>query len=218
MIELKLSDKKEFSMTINKAQKILSLLEEVEYDKKADLNTSADADSSQSSEYSFVDTFVLGCATVLTYNEDELKNLLHNRAQKKIDTFISAIEIIEDIHDLKEAIFYFNVQKGISQKVSYIKKKKYSIKLYEQLNRRANFENETLQSVASKLAKLSHNTIEAKDDIEITLRYWDNDALQKELKTIKETILRYEDEILTFNATHQIKVMLSKSSIELIGL
>lgn len=36
---------------------------------------------------------------------------------------MSAIEILEDIKDLKEAIS-FNVQNGISQKLSYIEKKK----------------------------------------------------------------------------------------------
>ena len=216
MIELKLSEKKEFSITVNKAHKMLSLLQKVENDKKADLNISTN--SSKYSDSNTADTFTVNYATIVTYNEDDLKSLIHNQVQKKVTTFMSAIEILEDIKDLKEAIFSFNVQNGISQKLSYIEKKKHSMKLYEQLNKRANLEKETLQSVASKLVKLSQSEFERNEDIDITFQYWDNDALQKELKTMKETILRYEDEILTLNATHQIKVMLSKSSIELIGL
>lgn len=216
MIELKLSDKKEFSVTVNKAHKMLSLLQKVENDKKADLNISAN--SSKYNDSTTADTFVVNYATIVTYNEDDLKSFLHNQIQKKITTFMSAIEILEDIKDLKEAIFSFNVQNGISQKLSYIEKKKHSMKLYEKLNKKANLEKETLQGIASKLIKLSQSEFERNEDIEIVFQYWDNDALQKELKAIKETILRYEDEILTLNSTHQITVMLSKSSIEQIGL
>lgn len=64
------------------------------------------------------------------------------------------------------------------------------------------------------LLELSQSEFERNEDIDITFQYWDNDALQKELKTMKETILRYEDEILTLNATHQIKwSKLSRSKI-----
>ncbi len=216
MIELKLSDKKEFIISVNKAHKMLSLLQKVENDKKADLNISNH--NSRYNESITLNTFVVNYATIVTSNEDDLKNVIHNQVQRKVDSFLSAIEVLEDVKDLKEAIFSFNVLNGISEKLSYIEKKKHIIKLYEQLNKKAHFDNETLQSIASKLVKLSQSEFERNEDIEIAFQYWDNEKLLKELKTIKETILKYEDEILTLNATHQIKVALFQSSIDLIGL
>lgn len=65
------------------------------------------------------------------------------------------------------------------QKLSYIEKKKHSMKLYEKLNKKANLERETLQGIASKLIKLSQSEFERNEDIEIVFQYWDNDALQK---------------------------------------
>lgn len=216
MIELKLSGKKEFIISVNKAHKMLSLLQKVENDKKADLNISNH--NSRYNESITLNTFVVNYATIVTSNEDDLKNVIHNQIQRKVDSFLSAIEVLEDVKDLKEAIFSFNVLNGISEKLSYIEKKKHIIKLYEQLNKKAHFDNETLQSIASKLVKLSQSEFERNEDIEIAFQYWDNEKLLKELKNIKETILKYEDEILTLNATHQIKVALFQSSIDLIGL
>lgn len=216
MIELKLSDKKEFSISVNKAHKMLSLLQKVENDKKADLNISNR--TSRYNESTTANTFVVNYATIVTSNEKDLNHFLHNQVQQKVTTFINAIEILEDIKDLKEAIFSFNVAYKVSEKLSYIEKKKHLIKLYEHLSKKANIESETLQDVASKLVKLTQSEFERNEDIEITFQYWDNAILQKELKTIKETILRYEDEILALNATHTITVTLFQSSIDLIGL
>jgi len=216
MIELKLSDKKALSMSVNKAHKVLCVLQKAENDKKNDLNL-----SSYGSKYTnstTANTFMLDYATIVTSNEDELKMCIQNHVQKRVTTFMSAIEILEDIKDVKEAIFSFNVQKGISEKLSYIEKKKHILKLYEHLNKKALLENDTLQSVASKLVKLSQSEFERNEEIEVVFQYWDNDKLLKELKTIKETMLRYEDEILTLNATHQISVSLYQSSMDMIGL
>ncbi len=82
MIELKLSDKKEFNITVNKAHKMLSLLQKVENDKKADLNISTN-NSSKYSDSNTTDTFTVNYATIVTYNEDDLKSLIHNQVQKK---------------------------------------------------------------------------------------------------------------------------------------
>ena len=41
------------------------------------------------------------------HNEDDLKNVIHNQVQRKVDSFLSAIEVLEDVKDLKEAIFSF---------------------------------------------------------------------------------------------------------------
>jgi hypothetical protein len=216
MIELKLSDKKQFTISVNKAHKMLSLLQKVENDKKADLNLSHH--SSKYNDSTAANSFVFDYATIVTSNVDELKNLIHNHIHKKAATFMSAIEVLEDIKDLKEAIFSFNVKNSVSEKLSYIEKKKHLIKLYEHLNKKANMEVESIEGIAAKLVKLSQSEFERNEEIEVVFQYWSNDAMLKELKTIKETILRYEDEILTLNATHQIKVTLFKSSIELIGL
>ncbi len=186
MIELKLSDKKEFIISVNKAHKMLSLLQKVENDKKADLNISNH--NSRYNESITLNTFVVNYATIVTSNEDDLKNVIHNQVQRKVDSFLSAIEVLEDVKDLKEAIFSFNVLNGISEKLSYIEKKKHIIKLYEQLNKKAHFDNETLQSIASKLVKLSQSEFERNEDIEIAFQYWDNEKLLKELKTGKNGV------------------------------
>ncbi|NBL01023.1 MAG: hypothetical protein EOM50_24115 [Erysipelotrichia bacterium] len=216
MIELKLSDKKTLNMSVNKAHKVLSVLQKAENDKKNDLNLSKH--SSKYSDTTSANTFVFDYATIVSSTEDELKMCIQSHVQKRVTTFLSAIELLEDIKDLKEAIFSFNVQKGISEKLSYIEKKKHLLKLYEHLNKKAHLANDTLQSVASKLVKLSQSEFERNEEIEVAFQYWDNDTLLKELKTIKETMLRYEDEILTLNATHQISVSLYQNSIDMIGL
>ena len=79
MIELKLSDKKEFIISVNKAHKMLSLLQKVENDKKADLNISNH--NSRYNESITLNTFVVNYATIVTSNEDDLKNVIHNQVQ-----------------------------------------------------------------------------------------------------------------------------------------
>lgn len=216
MRDFRLSEKKEFTMSVNKAHKILMALQKVENDKKSDLKLS-DRNARYSDDKS-IDGFLLEYAMIVSYTQEELKTFLDASIAKKMTKFKDAIEILEDIKDIKEAIFHFNVIHGISEKLSYIEKKKPLLTVCELFNQKATSRNETLEALTNRLVKLSQNEFERNETIAFSFQYWDNDVIVQTLKTIKETVLKYEDEILSLNATHTITLSLYQSSVELIGL
>ena len=49
-------------------------------------------------------------------------------------------------------------------------------------------------------------------------QFWDKKQIETELKTIKSTILKYEEEISQINSTNKLTIELFDSSKELLGL
>lgn len=214
MKNLTLSNKTEYQVSVNKAHKILSTLKAMEGDKRHEL----DYEFARNSKSKKIHTFTLDMATILTYNNDDLKNLLSAQIDKRVEIFLDAIEVLEDIRDLKEAIFSFNVTQGISEKLSFIEKKKTLVAFYEKVIKNSFSEAQSIDFITEKLIKLSEKEFDSNEEIEIEHQYWNKEHVQSELKHIKEQILAYEDDILTLNATQKIKISLYKSSAEHIGL
>jgi hypothetical protein len=214
MIDISLSEKQKFEVTVNKAHKILGILKKYETSKKEDLKIqdySTYADNS-------INMFSINYATIISNSEDELKLIMNNQIEKKMEKFISAIEVLEDIQSLKEEIFSFNVSNSISKRLNFIEKKKNIIKLYELYNFKSTSDKQTVSSIVQNFKKLNNTEFERNEEFEFEFMYWNNDNIKKELKNIKSKILEYEDEILSLNGTKKISFSLYKSSIELIGL
>ncbi len=215
MIKLELSQKKEFEVTINKAHKLLSLLQKLENSKKTDLDIKKNISYDDNNT---INTFAMNYATIITNNEEEIEAFIQNEADNKVLKYMSAVEILEDIKDLKESIFLFNIISGVSKKLSYIEKKKHLVKLYEELLKQANILDANRTLIASKIVKLKDSEFEKNEDFQFSYQYWDNEFVKNELKNIKSTLLEYEDDILSLNAISKIKIGLYESSIDLAGL
>ena len=215
MKELKLSPKKEFEVTVNKAHKLLFLLQKLENSKKADLEIQKTIGYDDNKT---INIFAINYATIITNTQEEIEDSIQNEAENRISKYMSAIEILEDIKDLKEKIFFFNITSGVSQKLSYIEKKKHMVKLYEELVKKVNPQDINKKSIASKIVKLRDSEFEKNEDFQFTYQYWDNQSIKNELKNIKSTLLEYEDDILSLNAISKIKINLYENSVELAGL
>ncbi len=216
MLDLQLSQPQEFTVTVNKAHKILESLKKYESYKKSNLEVSSFAKSMHSS-YQNLNSFEISYAMILTNNIVDIENIIKNEIDEKVYRYISAIEVLEDIQKVKECIFSFNVKSGISEKLNFISRKANLIKLYEAFNLKKRTESD-LNDIVTRLKKLHENAFERNEDFSFEFQYWDNDAITKNLKEIKSTILQHEEQISKLNASEQITISLYESSIELLGL
>jgi len=219
MTTLNLSQKVEFSVSANKAHKLLTSLKKYEQYKLSNIrNLSHLTKVSGSFDSDSLDAFKISYATILTNDESDLYKLLQDEIQEKVYRQISALEVIEDLQDLKEVLFEFNVLNGVSKKLTYIKKKKEHIKLLEAYLLKSKEQTIPLERQVDSLKKLKENIFDKNEDFVFSHQFWDKQALITTLREIKSTILKYEDEISEINSTKKLTIGLYKSSIELLGL
>lgn len=219
MNNLTLSKKTKYEVNANKAHKILENLRKYEDFKKNNIgHTSFSIKSSASFNDNMLNRFEITYASILTNDENDIKNLVENEILEKVYRHVSALEVIEDIQDIKEAIFEFNVKNGLSKKLSYINKKKNHIRLLEAYLLKSKGIQTPLKDIVSRLKKLKNSVFERNEDFVFEYQFWDKQILEKELKQIKSTILEYEEEISQINSSKKLFISLYDSSIELLGL
>ena len=75
-----------------------------------------------------------------------------------------------------------------------------------------------LNEIVSRLKKLKDSVFERNEDFVFEYQFWNKEQIEKELKNIKSTILKYEEEISQINSTNKLTIELFDSSKELLGL
>ena len=212
MTNLTLSKKTAFEVTANKAHKLLESLKKYEKDTSYSMKFNGSSDSNR------LNKFELTYASILTNDEKDLEELIENEISEKVYRHISALEVLEDVADLKEAIFEFNVKNALSSKLNYINKKKEHIRLLESYLLKSKSSKTSLNEIVSRLKKLKDGVFESNEDFVFEYQFWDKEQIEKELKTIKSTILKYEEEISLINSTNKLTIEFFDSSKELLGL
>ena len=219
MTSLNLSEKTAFEVTANKAHKLLESLKKYETFKISNIkDIFGNIKYSGSNESNKLNRFELTYASILTNDEKDLENLIEDEISEKVYRHISALEVLEDIADLKEAIFEFNVKNGLSYKLNYINKKKEHIKLLEAYVLKSKPSQTSLNEIVSRLKKLKDSVFERNEDFVFEYQFWNKEQIEKELKNIKSTILKYEEEISIINSNNKLTVEFFNSSKELLGL
>jgi len=219
MTNLSLSNKTTFEVTANKAHKLLASLKKYESFKSSNIKETLNSMKySGDHDNNRLNRFELTYASILTNNEKDLEKLIEDEISEKVYRHISALEVLEDVADLKEAIFEFNVKNGLSRKLNYINKKKEHIRLLESYLLKSKASKTALSEIVSRLKKLKDGAFERNEDFIFEYQFWDKDQIELELKAIKSTILRYEEEISQINATDKLAIALFDSSKELLGL
>lgn len=219
MTNLTLSTKTTFKVTANKAHKLLESLKKYETFKTSNIkDTSYSMKFSGNADSNKLNRFELTYASILTNDEKDLEELIENEISEKVYRHISALEVLEDVADLKEAIFEFNVKNGLSSKLNYISKKKEHIRLLESYLLKSKASKTSLSEIVSRLKKLKDSAFERNEDFVFEYQFWDKEQIEKELKTIKSIILKYEEEISLINSTNKLTIELFDSSKELLGL
>ncbi len=219
MQNLILSKKTSFEVTANKAHKLLENLRKYESFKANNLrDTSYSLKSSGSFDANKLSRFEISYASILTNDEGKLEQLIENEINEKLYRHVSSLEVLEDIRDIKEAIFEFNVKNGLSAKLNYITKKKEHIRLLESYLLKSKGLPTSLKEIISGLKKLKDTAFERNEDFVFEYQFWDKSVIEQELKSIKTTILEYEEEISLINSTKTLKIELYASSKELLGL
>lgn len=219
MNTINFSEKKSFQVTINKAHKILATLQKIENQKKSDL----DFEGTKYDKEKSINTIEVPMATIITGSKEDFVKLLEVKFNKKIEKIMVALEHLEDIKDLKETIFNFNVSSGVSQKLSFIEKNKYLVNLYETMIKiPCEFGDisieEKIKNLSSKLTLLSNKEFDNNEIIELALNYWDTSKIEKDLKSLKSKISIYEDEIMASNASNTISINLYENTASFLGL
>lgn len=219
MTNLTLSNKTAFEVTANKAHKLLESLKKYEPYKSANVkDVFGNIKYSGSNELNKINRFELTYASILTNDEKDLEKLIEDEISEKVYRHISALEVLEDIADLKEAIFEFNVKNGLSYKLNYINKKKDHIRLLEAYLLKSKSSQTPLNEIVSRLKKLKDGAFERNEDFVFEYQFWDKNQIEKELKNIKSTILKYEENISIVNSNQKLTIELYNSSKELLGL
>ena len=196
MTNLTLSNKTAFEVTANKAHKLLESLKKYEPFKSANVkDVFGNIKYSGSNESNKINRFELTYASILTNDEKDLEKLIEDEISEKVYRHISALEVLEDIADLKEAIFEFNVKNGLSSKLNYINKKKEHIRLLESYLLKSKASKTSLSEIVSRLKKLKDSAFERNEDFVFEYQFWDKEQIETELKTIKSTVLKKDNKI-----------------------
>lgn len=219
MTTLTLSQKTDFTVSANKAHKLLASLKKYDQYKSSSVRDIAHFTKvSGSFDRNALNVFDISYSTILTNDEKDLHKIIQDEIDEKVYSQLSALEVLEDLQDLKEELFEFNVLHGVSKKLTYINKKKEHIKLLEAYLLKSKEHTSPLEKKIASLKKLKENIFEKNEDFVFEHQFWDKKALQETLKEIKSTILRYEDEISEINSTKKLTICLFESSKELLGL
>ncbi|RXJ96060.1 hypothetical protein CRU94_05470 [Arcobacter sp. AHV-9/2010] len=219
MTNLTLSKKTAFEVTANKAHKLLESLKKYETFKTSNMkDTSYSMKFSGNSDSNKLNKFELTYASILVNDEKDLEKLIKDEISEKVYRHISTLEVLEDVADLKEAIFEFNVKNGLSNKLNYINKKKEHIKLLESYLLKSKASQTPLGDIVSRLKKLKDSVFERNEDFVFEYQFWDKEVIEKELKTIKSRILKHEEEISQINSEKKLVVEFFDSSKDLLGL
>ena len=218
MKNLILSQKTTFEVTANKAHKLLENLRKYEGYKSANIRESYSLKMSGGFDSNALNKFEVTYASILTNDEEDIEKLIENEIAEKEYRHISSLEVLEDIQDIKEALFEFNVNNGLSKKLSYINKKRDHIKLLESYLLKSKGTQISLKDIVSKFKKLKDSVFERNEDFIFEYQFWDKDIIEKELKKIKSTILEYEEDISQINSTNKLTISLYNSSKDLLGL
>ncbi|MCK9161697.1 MAG: hypothetical protein RBQ81_05055 [Arcobacteraceae bacterium] len=207
-----LSKKERFEVTGNKAHKILETLKKYDF---SEIIPEFYRGGSYSKKFN---TFDINYASLLTSTVEDIVKDVENEIEKNISDHTKVIEIYEDMMDIKEAVFEFNIREGISKKINYINKKKYHIQLLDSCLSKTKNKDESLFDIVSRFKKLDHGVFESNEGFSFSYNYWDNDVISQKLKEIRATISQYEDEIAATNALKKLTIELSESSREILGM
>ncbi|SMC10059.1 hypothetical protein [Nitratiruptor tergarcus] len=126
-------------------------------------------------------------------------------------------ELEEDLLSIKEALFRFNVNSGISQKLSQIEILKHRIQYYQQFRECLDCETDNKKVIerAKEFLKNSDNEIEC---IDIKILFYNHETAKNLSIEANRKILELEKEITMLNASNEIEIKIYKSTAELVGL
>jgi len=141
--------------------------------------------------------------------EEKLTNIfLQKIKNKKLLT-----ELQEDILNIKEALFNFNVTSKVSEKLSQIEILKNHIKFYQ--NFKECLECEEIDGI-ERVKEYLKNSEDEK--VNLKLAFYDYEEVKKKLKEANKKIMELEKEITYLNSSNEIEITIYKSTAELIGL
>jgi len=141
--------------------------------------------------------------------EEKLKNIFLQRIKnKKLLT-----EIQEDILNIKEALFNFNVTSKVSKKLSQIEILKNHIIFYQ--NFKECLECEEIDGI-ERVKEYLKNSEDEK--VNLKLAFYDYEEVKEKIKEANKKIMELEKEITYLNSSNEIEITIYKSTAELIGL
>jgi len=161
-------------------------------------------------------TFKINYIDILN-NEKDIIQKLQNTFEELLNETKQFLFIQEDIFNLKEALFEFNVKHNISKKLSQIEILKLKVKFLQNfkecLNCEKDFENK-LKNLKQYLIQNENSEI----NIPIKIMFYNHDEAKELLNKINKKILELEKEVTLINATNEIEVKINKKTAEIIGL
>ena len=141
--------------------------------------------------------------------EEKLKNIfLQKIKNKKL-----LAELQEDILNIKEALFNFNVTSKVSKKLSQIEILKNHIRFYQ--NFKECLECEEIDGIKRAKEYLKNSEDEK---VNLKLAFYDYEEVKKKIKEANKKIMELEKEITYLNSSNEIEITIYKNTAELIGL
>ena len=162
--------------------------------------------------------FTLNKAQVSDVDIQSIKLSLQNKFYERYRYSKLLLEYSTDLFNTKEKLFSFNIQHKISQKLSQIDILKQQIKYYTLFQEHISA---TDANSSDELLRRGKNYLESNEDvthIDIEILFYDSTEAKIKLQKAKKEILKLENEITLINASNEIELELSQSSIEYIGL
>jgi len=198
------NEKTTYKITSNQAHKILERLKEIVKNLKKE----------EWEEVSITE-FILNKIDINLDNET-IKQKFQNIFTQKIKDKKLLAQIKEDILNIKESLFTFNINSKVSEKLSQIEILKEHIKYYEIfkecLECDKNFDE--IVNRAKKYLKNNEETI----NVKIDFTFYNYNEVKKTLKNLNKKIMELEKEITYLNASNEIEIKIYKETADIIGL
>lgn len=193
-----------YKITPNQVHKILERLKEIVKNLKR-----------EEWEEVTVTEFILNKVDISLDNK-KIKQKFQNIFTQRIKDKKLLAQIQEDILNIKESLFAFNVNSKVSEKLSQIETLKGHIRYYQIFKECLECE-ENFEELVNRAKEYLKNNEEA-TNVKIDFAFYDYNEIKKILRELNKKIMELEKEITYLNASNEIEIKIYKETAELIGL
>ena len=193
-----------YKITPNQAHKVLERLKEIVKNLKR-----------EEWEEVSVTEFTLSKVDI-SLDNGKIKQKFQNIFAQRIKDKKLLVQVQEDILNIKESLFAFNVSSKVSEKLSQIEILKGHIRYYQMFKECLECE-KNFEELVNRAKEYLKNNEEA-TNVKIDFAFYDYNEVKEILKELNKKIIELEKEITYLNASNEIEITIYKETAEIIGL
>lgn len=203
-------------MNLGKAQKLLDRI-------KAEIKKYSYHQDTGSNRYGVIPIYNQVCVQYSHQGSNKMEQELQESVNNEIDNLQEYINLLEDLANVKEALFVGNIKSGISDILNRIEVQKKTKEIWERYQKgmpanRTNFvSTESLPDYYNSEIK-RHQTLAVQSSFAVYREIYSEEELKDAIRECNKVIDQLEDQRDEINHTHRITVKLSETTTKALGL